>query len=156
MIRQSFLVFAVALSACSHSNTTTATSPSPEKGKPAAPVAITAEVSGRAARVTVTFESDATDVQVGVHGNDGLVVEGNLSPVQGQKFAKGESTSFSVSLAPPEGRSSLVVSVAGSFNGSKRARVASFGVGEGPAPASPGEVMTTDQGDTVKVLPAGQ
>ena len=156
MIRQSLLVFVFALSACTHSNSTTTTSPSPEKGKPAAPVAITAEVSGRAARVTVTFEADAADVQVGVHGNDGLVVEGNLSPVQGQKFAKGESTTFSVSLAPPEGRSSLVVSVAGSFNGLKRARTASFGVGEGPAAASPGEVMTTDQGDTVKVLPAGQ
>lgn len=157
MIRNSLLILAVALSACTHSSSsTTTTSPSPEKGKPTAPVAITAEVAERAARVTVTFEADATDVQVDVHGNDGLVVEGNLAPVQGQKFAKGEQATFSVSLTPPAGSASLVVSVAGRFGGAKRARVASFGVGEGPPPASPGEVMTTDQGDTVKVMPAGQ
>jgi hypothetical protein len=156
MNHHGILLFAIALGACSHSSTSTATSPVPEKGKPTAPVSITAAVSGRVARITVTFEADASDVTVGVHGNDGLVVEGNLSPVQGQKFARGERTSFSVSLAPPGGRSSLVISVVGRFNGEKRARTASFGVGEGPMPASPGEVMTTDQGDTVKVLPAGQ
>lgn len=159
MIRHSLLVLAVALSACTHSGngtTTTTTSPVPAKGKPTAPVAVTAEVSDHAARVTVRFQADAKDVRVGVHGNDGLVVEGDLTPVQGQAFARGETTSFTVAFVPPAGRASLVVSVAGDFNGAKRARVASFTVGEGPLPEGPGEVMTTDDGDTVKVMPAGQ
>ena len=33
-------------------------------------------------------------------------------------------------------------------------RVVSFRVGDGALPDGPGEVMTTDDGDTVKVLPA--
>ena len=59
-----------------------------------------------------------------------------------------------VSFAPGTGRSSRVVSVSGSFNRGSRARVASFGVGVGPLPASPGVVVTTDDGERVKVLPA--
>ncbi|MEW6431342.1 MAG: hypothetical protein AB1730_07510 [Myxococcota bacterium] len=158
MIRHSVLVLAVALTACTHSSggaTSTSASPVPAKGKPTAPVAVTAQVSERAARVTVTFEADAKDVQVGVHGVDGLVVEGDLAPVKGQAFARGETASFTVALVPPQGRASLVVSVAGDFNGARRARVAAFSVGEGPLPEGPGEVMTTDDGDTVKVMPAG-
>jgi hypothetical protein len=138
--------------ACTHS--TSVTSPAPEKGKPSAPVAVTAKLGPTRARVTVTFEADVKDAEVAVSGVDGLEVQGEAKVVAGQAFAKGESKSFEVAYTRPAGRAELVVSVVGDFGGGKRGRVASFVVGEGPLPDSPGEVVTTDQGDTVKVMPA--
>jgi hypothetical protein len=145
----------LALSACSHpSGSTTTAAPVPAQGKPTAPVAVTAQVSAGAAHVTVTFEADATDVQVSVYGNDGLVIEGEPVLTKGERFARGEGFGAMVPLEAPAGRSALVVTVTGRFNGVKRARVVSFRVGDGALPDGPGEVMTTDDGDTVKVLPA--
>jgi hypothetical protein len=153
MIRATLLVLACALSACTHS-TTTVTSPEPTKGKPTAPVAVTAQLSDASAKVTVTFKADAKDVEVAVRGVDGLVVSGEATRVSGGAFASGESTTFEVAFQRPAGPAALAVSVSGTFNGAKRARVASIAVGEGPGAPTPGEVMTTDDGDTVKVLPA--
>ncbi|MEW5741994.1 MAG: hypothetical protein AB1938_23970 [Myxococcota bacterium] len=154
MIRSAFACAALFFAACTHS--TTVASPAPEKGKPSAPVAVTAQLAQSSARVTVTFEADVKDVVVSVSGVDGLAVAGEATVLQGQAFAKGESRSFDVAYTRPAGRAELVVNVSGDFGGGKRGRVASFVVGEGPLPASPGEVMTTDQGDTVKVMPAAQ
>jgi hypothetical protein len=157
MMRTFLFASLCSLAACSHSTTsptTSSTSPVPARGKPSAPVRVTAEVGAQSAHVTVTFESDARDVNVRVHGVDGLAVDGELAPVKGRTFARGESASFSVLFAPPSGRATLVVSVSGTFGSAKRARVAAFSVGEGPVPETPGEVMTTDDGDTVKVMPA--
>lgn len=146
-------VVVASLTACTHS--TSASAPVPTKGKPTAPVAVSAELSEKSARVTVKFEADAKEVDVSVSGVDGLVVEGELAPAKAKEFARGDSMTFDVAMTRPAGRAQLVVTVSGSFGGGKRARVASFTVGDGPLPASPGEVMTTDDGDTVKVLPAG-
>lgn len=146
MIVLSVLVFAACTTPVS------ASSPVPVKGKPTAPVAVKAELSSRSARVTVTFESDAEGVDVVASGVDGLVVEQGALVKQGA-FKRGETRSFDVSFAPGAGRSQLVVSVAGTFNGGQRARVASFTVGTGPLPESPGTVMTTDDGERVKVMP---
>lgn len=155
MLRMHFVVVvAGALSACTHSGTTV-TSPAPTKGKPSAPVAVTAQLGERSARVSVAFQADAKDVAVSVHGVDGLVVEGNLAPVQGGAFARGEASTFEVALQRPVGRSSLVVSVKGDFGAGTRARVVAFTLGEGLEPTA-GEVMTTDDGDTVRVMPAAQ
>lgn len=147
-----FLLFSVlCLTACT--TPTSATSPVPAKGKPTAPVEVKAELSANAARVTVKFESDSSDVKIAVSGVDGLVVTGEPVLVEKGAFARGESKTFDVSFTPGAGRSALVVSVAGSFNGASRARVASFTVGDGPLPQA-GEVMTTDDGEKVKVMPA--
>ena len=74
--------------------------------------------------------------------------------VESGVFAKGDVKSFEVKFDPGAARSQLVLSVSGLFNGAARARVAAFGVGEGPLPASGGTVMETDDGERVKVMPA--
>jgi hypothetical protein len=127
--------------------------PTSPKGKPTAPVEVSAELWARSARLLVTFESDAKDVELTVSGVDGLVVEGEGRLVRQGAFARGETRTFDVAFTPGPGRSMLVVSVRGSFNGAVRARVASFTVGTGPLPKSPGEVITTDDGEKVKVMP---
>ena len=134
---------------------TTVSSPSPTRGKPSAPVAVTAELSPKSAHVVVKFEADAKDVNVVISGVDGLVVEGKGAQLEKGTFARGEVRAFEVTFtAPAAGRSQLVVSVSGQFNGASRARVAAFTVGTGPLPETPGTVITTDDGERVKVMPA--
>lgn len=147
------LVLSAVLSACC-TTPTTASSPVPSKGKPTAPVEVNAELSAKSARLTLKFEGEAKDVDVVVSGVDGLVVEGEATLVSDGTFARGESRTFEVNFTPGPGRSALVVSVSGSFSGASRARVASFTVGTGPLPETPGEVITTDDGEKVKVMPA--
>lgn len=130
-----------------------ASSPVPVKGKPTAPVAVSAELSATSARLLIKFESDAQGVDVVASGVDGLVVEGQGALVQKGSFKAGDTRSFDVAFVPGVGRSQLVVSISGTFNGGSRARVASFTVGSGPLPESPGTVMTTDDGERVKVMP---
>jgi hypothetical protein len=146
-----FLLSVLVFTGCTTANS--ATSPVPAKGKPTAPVEVKAELSKNAAKLTVTFESDSKDVKIAVSGVDGLVVQGEAVIVENGTFTRGDATSFSVNFTPGEGRSQLVVSVSGSFNGASRARVASFTIGDGPLPQN-GEVMTTDDGEKVKVMPA--
>lgn len=152
-MKTNLLALAVfAFSACT--TPTSVSSPVPTKGKPTAPVAVTAELSPKSAHVVVKFESDAQDVVIAASGVDGLVVEGKSVVVEKGAFSRGEVQAFEVAFTPGAGRSQLVVSVSGSFNGASRARVASFAVGTGPLPESPGTVITTDDGERVKVLPA--
>ena len=149
-----YLVLSVLVfSACCTTPSTTVTSPVPEKGKPTAPVEVKAELSEKSARLTVKFESDAKGVKIFASGVDGLVVSGEPVLVADGTFSRGEAKTFDVAFTPGAGRSQLVVSVSGSFNGSSRARVASFSVGAGPLPQN-GDVMTTDDGERVKVMPA--
>ncbi len=131
-----------------------ASSPVPAKGKPTAPVEVKAELALKSARLTVTFEADAKEVELAVSGIDGLVVEGESRLVDHGEFKRGETRTFDVTFNPGPGRSMLVVSVSGSFNGASRARVASFTVGSGPLPQTPGQVITTDDGERVKVMPS--
>jgi hypothetical protein len=146
------------LFACSHAEPAPpapATAARPE-GKPAAPVTITTELAEGQAHVTVRFDAPAKGVQVGVHGVDGLALDGPTTLVSDGAYAQGDSTSFVVRFAPPTARASLAVSVQGDFHGVKQARVASFLVKDGPLPRGPGQVITTDDGQRVKVLPAAQ
>lgn len=71
--------------------------------------------AGSSARVTLRFEAPATDVQVNVHGVDGLEVKGVSTPISGSSFTPGSETSFDVAFTPGAGRSHLVVSVTGLF-----------------------------------------
>lgn len=138
--------------ACTTANT--ATSPAPAKGKPSAPVEVMAHLAPNGAKLTVKFESDASDVKIAVGGVDGLVINGEPVIVEKGTFARGDAKVFDVLFTPGQGRSQLVVSVSGNFNGASRARVASFTMGDGPLPQN-GEVMTTDDGEKVKVMPSG-
>jgi hypothetical protein len=151
-MNKTLLLFALA--ACS--TPTTLSSPAPLKGKPSAPMAVTAQLSRGAARVQVTFEADAQGVEIAATGVDGLSVDGPKVLLEQGSFARGAQATYEVAFTPGPGRSQLVVSVSGLFNGSSRTRVAAFGVGEGPLAPSPGTVMTTDDGTTVKVLPAAE
>ena len=143
--------FIAVLIGCTHPVSVSA--PVPAKGKPVAPVAVTAELSAKSAHLLLRFEAEAEDAEVAVGGVDGLVVDGPRVVAKGH-FAKGETRAFDVGFQPGPGRSQLVVTVKGRFNGASRARVVAFGVGSGASPESPGEVMTTDDGERVKVLPA--
>jgi hypothetical protein len=152
-MKTNFLALSVvAFVACT--TPSSASSPVPLKGKPTAPVAVTAELSPKSAHVVVKFESDAKDVEIAASGVDGLVVDGKSPVLEKGVFARGDTHVFDVAFVPGAGRSQLVVSVSGSFNGASRARVASFTVGTGPLPQTPGTVMTTDDGERVKVMPA--
>lgn len=150
MKTSSLLVAVLTFAACT--TPTSVSSPVPTKGKPTAPVAVKAELRERSAKVTVTFEADAEDVQISVSGVDGLVVSSPAVALEQGKFTRGGAHALDVEFSPGAGRSQLVVSVSGTFTGAKRARVASFGIGAGPLPDS-GAVMTTDDGERVKVLP---
>jgi hypothetical protein len=147
-----FVLSVLVFTACC-TTPTSAVSPVPTKGKPTAPVEVNAVLSEKSARLTLKFESEAKDVKVFVSGVDGLVVQGEGALVTDGVFARGETKTFDVAFTPGAGRSALVVSVSGSFNGAARARVASFTVGTGPLPQN-GEVITTDDGERVKVMPA--
>lgn len=152
---KSLLFISLALLALASCTTpTTVASPAPARGKPTAPVNVTAELTSKSAQLVVTFEADAKDVRITAGGVDGLVVEGEPVLISEGTFVKGASQRLQVAFTPGPGRSALVVTVAGSFNGASRARVASFTLGQGGTPPSPGTVMTSDDGETVKVLPA--
>ncbi len=147
-----FVVSVLSLVACT--TPTTVSSPAPLKGKPTAPVAVTAELMPKSAHVVVKFEGDAQDVEIGVSGVDGLVVEGPAVRLAKGAFSRGDTHGLDVTFTPGPSRSQLVVSVSGLFNGASRARVAAFTIGTGPLPESPGTVTTTDDGERVKVMPA--
>ena len=126
--------------ACSTPSTVATNTP---RGKPSAPVAVTAELAPSSAKVAVKFEGDAERVQIRVSGVDGLVVQSPELVMEQGAFKRGDTL--------PEGRAQLVVTVSGTFNGAQRARVAAFGLGSGPLPNT-GEVQTTSDGERVKVI----
>ncbi len=154
------VVTALALLACAR-QPAAAPQPSaaPDRGKPSAPVAVDAALSGGSARVTVRFDADAKDVDVEIHGAEGLQVTSVAQPVQRAKFARGEVTTFDVAFTPGVGRSYVVVSVSGKFPGAgNRASVTSFAVGE-PTPEQlkgPGTIVEGANGERIHVVTPGQ
>ena len=62
--------------------------------KTAAPVDIDAEVGAGAAALRVGFRADATDVTVKVWGTNGLVVQGNATPVASRSFSRDSRSIF--------------------------------------------------------------
>jgi len=125
-------------------------------GKPHAPATATASLRPGAATVTVRFDSPASEVNIEVSGVDGLVVTSAASPVQGGRFARGQTATFDVAFTEGPGRSHLAVSVTGSFAGARRNRVQTFAVGSPIANQQKPEVpATTDSlGQRIKVMPA--
>ena len=79
---------------------TTVSSPAPVKGKPTAPVDVTAELSPKSARITVKFDADAQEVEIAASGVDGLVVDGPGGLVAKAAFVRGDTRSFDVKFTP--------------------------------------------------------
>lgn len=132
------------------------TATGPETAKASAPVTVNAELSDGQAKVTVRFEAPATNVKVSVYGVDGLVVKSAAMPVDGASFVKDAVATFDVAFTPGAGRSHLAVAVTGSFQGGERSSVSTFAIGA-PSPEQqkgPGTVVTGDDGQPIKVMPA--
>lgn len=128
----------------------------PETSKMSAPVSVDARLGDGQAHVTVRFDSPASDVKVSVSGVDGLVVKSSAMPVDGGSFVKDAVAAFDVAFTPGAGRSHLVVAISGSFQGAQLSSVSTFAVGT-PSPGqqkSPGNVVTGEDGQRIKVMPA--
>ena len=130
----------------------------PVAGKVSAPVTVDAQLKEGQAHVTVRFASPATDVKINVYGVDGLAVKSAASPVEGSSFTEASVATFDVEFTPGPGRSHLVVAVNGSFRGAQRSSVSSVAVGSPTAAQqqSPGNVVTGDDGQRIKVMPTGE
>lgn len=125
----------------------------PSPGKLQAPVGIAASVAASSAKVTVSFDADATGVTVDVRGVDGLQVTSTASPVVAGTFARGSTVAFDVAFAAPAGQSNLAVAVSGVFGGVRGAKIASFTVGVAP-PQKPAGVVPGPAGERILELPA--
>jgi hypothetical protein len=134
----------------------TASSSRPDSAKVSAPVAVDAQLGEGQARVTVRFDSPATDVRVNVSGVDGLVVKSAPTPVDGASYVKEGGTTFDVTFTPGSGRSHLVVAVSGTFREGPRTKVASFAVGSPTTEQqkSGAPVITDGNGERIKVMPS--
>ncbi len=133
--------------------------PRPSRASATAPVTIAARLSADSGRVTVRFEADAEDVRVEVFGAGGLEVTTSGVPVEGARFARGDSLALDVGFAPGPGRSSLVVAVTGGFRGgAHRASVANFDVGMPTQEQrnGPGAIVQGADGERLHVVGAGK
>ncbi len=126
------------------------------RGKPSAPVKVDAQLSAASAKVTVVVRSAARDVDVHVHGVDGLSVTSAETPISSGRFAKGQTATFDVAFTPGPGRSNLVIAVNGTFGAAKRSSDVSFAVGTPTAEQmkSRATVTTDSGGERIKTLPA--
>lgn len=126
------------------------------RGKPAAPVDITATLEADRAQLELKFLAAATSVEVHVHGVGGLVVTTAPVPITGS-FAKDATARTVVSFTPPAGQANLVVTVGGAFNGVRIAKTATFTIGR-PTPAQAQKAATDVKvdagGERVKEMPA--
>jgi hypothetical protein len=143
----------VSILACTHQEPkpTTVSAPVPSNGKMVAPIVIEAQLFEKRAKVTLTFATGGENVAVGVSGVDGLSVTSTGSLMTEGVVSKGESRSFEVAFSPGPGRSHLVVSATGTFNGAPISRVVTFQIGDGPRPST-GTKVVTDDGTAIKVM----
>lgn len=155
-----FLMLAVVtMAGCTHADNSAApatkkvTAPLPENGKAMAPVTAEVVLKPSSAQVTVRFEADGQNVDVGLRGLDGLQVK-DFAPLALPQVKRGETRVLDVGFTPGPGRSTLVLNVAGTFNGAQQARVMTFAVGN-PVPPVKLPVLNTDEG-AVKALPTAK
>jgi hypothetical protein len=145
-----------ALAACAAGPAPEAASP-PPRGKPGAPVEVEAALQPGAARIAIAFGADASEVAVRLSGLDGLQVTSPAAPVERASYRRGERAAVEATFTPGPGESSLVVTVEGTFAGSRRTLVRSFAVGT-PSRAQEEKaragVETDQQGERLHVLPA--
>lgn len=120
-----------------------------------APVSAEASVGKKQTVLQVRFHAAGTNVGLSVSGIDGLSLLSQPSLLSEGVVAAGEMRRFTVEYEPIAGRSALVLSARGRFDGREQARVMTFTVGDGPLPST-GETLRTDDGDAVKVMPTKQ
>lgn len=123
-------------------------------GKFGAPVEVGAKLHPNKATVTVRFLSAGSDVRVDLSGVDGLQVSGDASPVRGAQVQGASTQTFDVDFTPGAGRSHLVVTVSGTFDGNPLSKVASFSVGDATEAQqkSAGSVVTDESGQSIKLM----
>lgn len=126
------------------------------RGKPQAPVTVSAKLDAGRATVTVQFHSAATAVTVEVHGVDGVVVTSAAVPFSGGRVARGQAVTFDVAYTEGPTPGLLAVSVNGDFPSGMRIATASFATGR-PTPAqlkSAAPAATDSTGRRIKAMPA--
>jgi hypothetical protein len=154
------VVFAV--SSCTHASetkpaneTVVVSAPLPIEGKRSAPVAIDAALRSDGARLTLKFERGGEAVDVDVSGIDGLTLKGEGAVLRATPVKAGELRNFDVAYERGAGRTNLVVSVRGTFDGAPLARVVTFAIGEGPLTQTGTKVILND-GEGFKLMNAPQ
>ncbi|MCP3061369.1 hypothetical protein LXT21_21540 [Myxococcus sp. K38C18041901] len=142
--------------ACTSPAKTSPSSTTPaDTAKLSAPVDVGAKVSDTTATVSLRFQVPGEDVRVEVSGADGLQVTSSPSPVTGVSVEKSALTNLDVAFTPGAGRSHLVVTVSGIFQGVPLTKVASFAVGQPTEQQkAQGSVVTDDQGQRIKMMPS--
>ncbi|NHZ90972.1 hypothetical protein F2P45_18385 [Massilia sp. CCM 8733] len=126
------------------------------QAKPHAPVEIVGTVQTQQATLKIAFESAAQQVNVRVHGVDGLTVIGTRSPVIGGTFAAGQVMTLIVNYTPGSGTSNLAVQVDGEFDGKRRSKISSFTVQNGRPTVSgtAANISVDGRGRRIAILPA--
>jgi hypothetical protein len=152
-MRTFFLFGLVTLTGCTHHEPKPQllSAPVPATGKRSAPVAVDAELFDLKAKLTLTFDTAASGVEVAISGLDALTVTKGAMAMNDGAVKAGERRTFEVAYTHGTGRANLVVSVRGLFGGAPLGRVVTFSVGEGPVPDT-GTRVLTDDGQTLKVM----
>ena len=119
------------------------------------PVSVTMVFEAGKALVTLRFDQTVEEALIGIRGLDGLQVA-SVPPIEKTRFAKGETLTLVVPFTPGPGRSHLAVDIEGRFQGQHRMGVQTFAVGQPSAEqlkASEGDILTTSDGQRLKVMP---
>ncbi|HEY3401661.1 MAG TPA: hypothetical protein VGK03_13625 [Geothrix sp.] len=122
------------------------------------PVTVTAVFGEGKATVKLRFDQAVEEAVIGIRGLDGLQVA-NVPPQEKATFAKGEILTLEMYCTPGPGRSQLAVDIEGRFRGQRRMAVQTFAVGKPSAEqlkAAEGTVVTTPEGQRLKVMPVKQ
>ncbi|MBL8912245.1 MAG: hypothetical protein JNM17_16260 [Archangium sp.] len=127
--------------------------PLPIEGKRSAPVAIDASLREASAKLTLKFERKGEGVSVDVSGIDGLTLKSEGAVLRDAAITAGEVKSFEVAYARGAGRTNLVISVRGTFDGAPLARVVTFAIGEGPLTQT-GTTVILNDGEAFKLMNA--
>lgn len=125
--------------------------PLPLEGKRSAPVAIDADLSEASAKLTLRFERAVEKCSIDVSGVDGLTLSSPGALLAEATIGKGDTKTFEVKYTRGPGRTHLVVSVRGQFDGAPLARVVTFAMGDGPLQQN-GTKLILDDGDAIKVM----
>jgi hypothetical protein len=155
-MKTTFLAVALMLVGCTRHETKPdvvahVSAPLPLEGKRSAPVAIDADLTESSGKLTLRFERPAEKCSVQVSGVDGLTITSSGEVLTDAKVSKGETKTFDVKYSRGPGRTHLVVSVRGQFDGAPLARVVTFAMGDGPLQQN-GTRLILDDGDAIKVM----
>ncbi len=117
--------------------------------KPGAPSSVeNPKVTDRSAQIEVRFEGAGENVAITVSGIEGLTVSSPAEAHVGRTVKSGDVLPVDVAFS---GTGHVVLTVQGTFNGAQQSRVHTVRVG--PLKDDGSKIQTTNDGDTVKVIP---